>query len=92
MTNFIEKKLYFAKFIGRDGSLGFRNGQNYFVSISEQKQTFFSKLFCKKTESGELFLETVRCIRFEEDLLSCPYSSKEALLKNWELLEEVLNY
>lgn len=63
-----------AKFIGRDGSMGFKHGKLY------QIETWIdSRLFSR---GGYLWVRDVN------SNLSCPYSRLETLLDNWILLDK----
>lgn len=63
-----------ARFIGRDGSMGFEHGKVYNI------ETYIgSRLFRR---GGFLWL------RDKSSGLKCPYSNMESLLNNWELLGE----
>lgn len=63
-----------AKFIGKDGSLGFVNGVTYNIETRVQSYWFGT--------SGVIVVYVVG------SRLNCPYSSVEKFLENWEVITE----
>lgn len=60
-----------AKFIGKNGSIGFVSGKIYDI----------------KTKCGFVFgKETVLIVSDKNSRKNCPYSCLETMLQNWELL------
>lgn len=67
------KSLIRAKYIGKDGDLGYRKGEKYTLV------TWFSKrLF------GDSYL-VVKRLGFENS--KCPYRTLELFLSNWEIIK-----
>lgn len=62
-----------ARFIGKDGSMGFEHGKVYKIYTWVE-----SKLFSR---SGWLWVKDM------DSNLYCPYSRLETFLNNWELLD-----
>ena len=63
-----------AKFIGKDGSMGFRNGETYMIESWVERAGVWTK-------------EAWIWVRSSPQGLKCPYSSLEAFLLNWEVIE-----
>lgn len=63
-----------AKFIGEDGSMGFRNGSIYSLRTEIKKDSFLGR-------KAWLCIEDVR------HGFVCPYSSLEAFLENWKIVD-----
>lgn len=78
-----------AKFIGQDGSMGYRYGKNYRleIKIQEDKVPIFfeilDRLFCR-----EIYKSVVMSIEDKGgEGMYCPYDSMDALFDNWMILE-----
>lgn len=60
-----------GKYIGRDGSMGFRTGQTYKI------RTELTKIYKDKKKIDVIMLRSGK--------LFCPYDSVESILENWIL-------
>lgn len=65
----------FARFIGKNGSMGLKHGEVYEISLSE-----YHGLPCVHWAKLSGFLS----LRNSED--PCPYSSFKTLAENWEIV------
>ncbi|RHM40465.1 hypothetical protein DWZ70_03045 [Mediterraneibacter gnavus] len=65
-----------GKYIGRDGSMGFRTGQTYEIS------TELTKIYRDKKKVDVIMLRSGK--------LFCPYDSVESILENWEIGETMM--
>ncbi|WP_024854754.1 hypothetical protein [Mediterraneibacter gnavus] len=63
-----------GKYIGRNGSMGFRTGQTYEI------RTELTKIYKNKKKNDVIMLRSGK--------LFCPYDSVESILENWELEKE----
>lgn len=63
-----------AKFIGKDGSMGFRNGKVYNIRTWVKRANVFTK-------TAWIWVEETDCGK------KCPYTNVETFLANWEIVE-----
>lgn len=63
-----------ARFIGRDGSRGLKHGKVYDVLLQESNRRKF------------IYMHWIDIHSDEPE--NCPYQNMEALLTNWEFVEE----
>lgn len=71
--------MLWGKFIGEDGSMGLTHGEVYPIRTKVKSLGLF------RTEAW-IWVEVLKAD------VSCPYSSLESLIKNWEILGEVEPY
>ncbi len=70
------------EFIGRDGSMGLRKGENYELYINELSEGFIDSFFnwmLGKTWKIEAYIY----VDDYEKPIWCPYDTRAAFLKNW---------
>lgn len=81
-------KIYKAKFIGTDGSMGLRKGQVYPLKIWEEPRGFFG-IGGRYIIVSWYAKEVIMALSGEvHGVMKCPYSNINAFLNNWEVVNE----